>query len=308
MKFIDDIPLDIARHAHAGTSFVPGERGAQERADYSSTLERDLAYLKKLAGTDDSKAALLDEEFERYRDGYRTRFVAMLVAKGGCVSTMIAGRSNFNVRRARKASESADKRTNELVQYRTRALKAIRKKLCPTEGPIMTSDSDAADKLRAKIAEAERDRDKMKAVNKAIRANAKKGPEAQFAALIEMGFSETWASKALKPSFDGSIGIPSFAITNATANIRRMKKRLESIEVAKATPDTEEEGDNGVTFEDAPSDNRVRLYFPGKPDADVRRSLKSHGFRWAPSLGCWQAYRNPGSIAFARRLAGLKAA
>jgi len=32
----------------------------------------------------------------------------------------------------------------------------------------------------------------------------------------------------------------------------------------------------------------------------VRTKLKSCGFRWSPTLGCWQAYRNSGSLEVAK--------
>ena len=35
-------------------------------------------------------------------------------------------------------------------------------------------------------------------------------------------------------------------------------------------------------------DNRLQVFFDGKPDADTRAELKSNGFRWAPSVGAWQ--------------------
>jgi hypothetical protein len=35
------------------------------------------------------------------------------------------------------------------------------------------------------------------------------------------------------------------------------------------------------------------------------KRLKAAGFRWAPSLGCWQAYRNHATLTTARREAGL---
>jgi hypothetical protein len=57
------------------------------------------------------------------------------------------------------------------------------------------------------------------------------------------------------------------------------------------------EGKGGVRVEDAPADNRIRLYFPDKPDEVTRSALKARGFRWTPSLGCWQAYRNPSAMA-----------
>ena len=33
---------------------------------------------------------------------------------------------------------------------------------------------------------------------------------------------------------------------------------------------------------------RIRVYFPDKPEEDVRRVMKSNGFRWSPSVGAWQ--------------------
>ncbi len=55
-----------------------------------------------------------------------------------------------------------------------------------------------------------------------------------------------------------------------------------------------------ITIEDSPADNRLRIFFPGKPNGDVRAMLKSNGFKWAPSIGAWQAYRNPDSLRVAR--------
>ena len=35
-------------------------------------------------------------------------------------------------------------------------------------------------------------------------------------------------------------------------------------------------------------ENRLQVFFEGKPDADTRAELKDGGFRWAPSAGAWQ--------------------
>lgn len=300
---VDDIPEDIARLAHRGTSFDPELRGRQEREGYAALLEADFEHLSKLADSDD-KRALLDAGFARYRAGYRTRYVAVLVAKSRCLSTMIAGPSNFNVRRAGKASDSADKRTQELVEFRIAALAAIRKVLTPELQPIMSGDADAAGRLEDKIAKAEARQEMMKAANAAIREHATEGAEAQVAALIALGHPEGIARGLLKPDFCGRIGFPAYELTNNNANIRRMRGRLTVVERNKATPDATVEG-AAARLEDAPAENRVRLYFPGKPSAEVRGLLKSRGFRWAPSTGAWSAHRNPSSLETARQVAGV---
>ena len=155
MNFANDIPRDLAHAAHAGTSFVPDKRAEQERANHAAALQADYEQLSKLADTDDKRAQLA-EEFERYREGYRKRKVALLQSRARCMSTMITGRSNFPVERQRKRSAIADRRCQELLDFRERALAAIRKALCPELRPIMSGDSDATDRLRQKIAEAEK--------------------------------------------------------------------------------------------------------------------------------------------------------
>src|SRR5262245_27183076 len=97
-EYAIDIPIELARAAHSGTSFVPERRGEQEQAEYAGMLRDDYAVLSAYATTD-AKRATLEVEFARYRDGLKRRYVLMLTSKSRCVSWMIAGRSNFPVRR-----------------------------------------------------------------------------------------------------------------------------------------------------------------------------------------------------------------
>jgi hypothetical protein len=116
---------------------------------------------------------------------------------------------------------------------------------------------------------------------------------------MDLGYSEIDAMDLLNPRFGRGQGFPTFSLTNNQANIRRMRERLEKITAAKARPVETVECSNGVTLEDDAPANRVRLYFPGKPSEAIRSELKSSGFRWAPSVGAWQAYRNHNSLATA---------
>lgn len=301
----NDIPLSTAIAAHNGTSWTPEKRGEQAVNDYVSTLASDYERLQKGAKTE-LKQQILDAEFETYRQGYRSRFMAYLHSHARCMSSMIAGPSNYPVRRQQKRNDIADKRLTELCEYRERALSAIHKKMHPELAPIMAGDSDAVERLAEKIKKAEDLQARMKACNAAIRKHAKAGAEKQVAALMELGLGEKHAHSLLQPDFCGRIGFADYELTNNNANIRRMKERLAQIAKAKtAQPLTVENNESGITFEDCPADNRVRLFFPGKPDAQIRDALKSNGFRWAPSLNCWQAYRNDRAISHAKKVAGV---
>lgn len=300
--FAADIPLEAARAAHAGTSFVPDERAHQERNSYAATLAADYMSLERYADTDEKKQTLA-REFARYRDGYRRHVLAYLGARSRCLSSMITGPSNFPTRRNDRCNRVADARAQLLLDFRTRALDAIKKTLRPELRPIMSGDGDAVSRLAQKLEQAERLQLQMREVNAAIRKHAKAGADAQVAALVALGFNESSARELIKPDFCGRIGYADYELKNNGANIRTMRQRLESVRTAKATVTTERQGDDGIRVEDSPAENRVRVFFPGKPSSDVRDALKSHGFRWAPSLGCWQAYRNSTALAHAETFA-----
>lgn len=83
--------------------------------------------------------------------------------------------------------------------------------------------------------------------------------------------------------------IPDYIRANTTARIRSIKQRIERLKKLSAREDKSYKiGD--VEVEECVADNRVRLYFPGKPSDEMRSKLKHGGFRWSPSNGAWQAY------------------
>jgi hypothetical protein len=302
--FANDIPLSLAVAAHSGTSFSPERRGETARNDYAAGLAADYEHFRAQAekgGTLD----LLPAEFERYRASLAKRYRAYLASSSRCVSSFIAGPSNFPAARMNKRADIAHKRLTEYCEFQQRARAAIVRTLRPDLAPIRTEDDNAAERLRKEIEQAEQLQARMKAANLAIRQNKKAGREAQIAALVALGISEKRAPSLLEPDFAGRIGFADYQLTNNGANIRRMRQRLVLVETAKATPTTEAKG-KAATVEDDPPANRVRLFFPGKPDASIRDRLKANGFRWSPTIGAWQAYRNHRAIEIARQVAGVE--
>lgn len=300
--FLADIPQSLAREAHQGTSFTPEKRGDSDRQAYAKTLADDYAGFVKSAKGDPDKLAVLAAEFPSYRQRFASVYRKYLASRARCLSSMITGPANFPVRRNEKRNAIADRRLQEMLEFRMRAKTAIKKAMFPELAPIMAGDSDACARLREKIAAAESLQEQMKAVNTAHKAYLKNPASLDTAPLSEENKVRirryvprySWEPHPIAP----------FELTNNSANIRRMKQRLEGIERNRAMPTVEKDSENGIRLEDCPAENRVRLFFPGKPAADVRTKLKSRGFRWTPSLECWQAYRNPGSLATAQEMIG----
>lgn len=44
----------------------------------------------------------------------------------------------------------------------------------------------------------------------------------------------------------------------------------------------------GIVIRETEYDNRIKLYFKGKPQYEVREVLKKNAFRWSPKNICWQ--------------------
>lgn len=301
-KALLSIPLSLAVGAFNGVSHSPEGRGARAIEGYESECAQDVAKLREQAAKGGT-LALVDEEIARYVSGYRRHACAYLASSSRCVSSFIAGPSNFPVRRMQKRNDIAHKRMVEHSEFRARAMKAAIRNLRPDLRPIMSGDADAIERLEVELAKLERDQVAMKAANVAIRKHAKSGPVVQVSALMELGYSERVSLELLKPDFCGRIGFPDYSLTNNGANIRRQKARLAALQVAKVAPVVERESESGVRLEDDPPANRVRLFFPGKPVEAIRSKLKASGFRWAPSIGAWQAYRNSRAMSVAQEVA-----
>jgi hypothetical protein len=303
--FENDIPESLARAAHYGTSFVPDKRAAQERSSYATTLREDYKSFHEHA-TIGGTLHLLEDEFNRYREGLSRRTRAYLQSQSRCMSTMITGGSNFPTARNRKRLDAADRKLEGLIDFRKRARNAILRTLRPDLQPIRSSDSDAVSRLRAQVAELEAKQVQMKAANAAIRSHSKKGAAGQMAALVALGLPESVALELLTPNSFGDVGYAGYQLQYNNANRRRVEARIASLTATQAAPVSEAQG-TAARFEDDPPANRVRLYFPSKPSPDVIQTLKKNAFRWTPSLRAWQAFRNSEAIRTARQIAGIAA-
>ncbi|MDE7065104.1 MAG: DUF3560 domain-containing protein, partial [Desulfovibrionaceae bacterium] len=153
------------------------------------------------------------------------------------------------------------------------------------KGGISSDDPDAIVKLKEKLEGMKRAQEYMKAVNAAIRKG--KTPEKQIPLLMALGISEEEARAHITPDpYMHQIGYPSYALSNNNTNMRRIEERIHQLEAAAQRTTTEVQG-NGYTCREDVNENRIMFLFDGKPEADIRALLKSHGFKWSPTRGAW---------------------
>lgn len=283
-----DISVQSAISAFHNVSFSPERNGERVVSDYDAQLQEAFAKMQKQAEIGKTQD-LLQAEFDRYRDGLRKRTSAWLASKSRCISSMITGPANFPVRRAQKRNDIEHKRCGEMLDFAKQGLEKACWNLRPDLHPIMAGDSDAVSRLEAELQNLQESHAEMKLLN-AAHAAYKRNPASLETANLTQKQKDFVISWKPVVSWENR-PFPAYSLSNNSANIRRVAARLESLKKAKATPDKTIQRE-GLRIEDCPADNRIRLFFDGKPDADIRARLKSNGFRWAPSIGAWQAYRN----------------
>ncbi|HEY5261490.1 MAG TPA: DUF3560 domain-containing protein, partial [Solirubrobacteraceae bacterium] len=146
---------------------------------------------------------------------------------------------------------------------------------------VSSDDPEAVAKLRVKLVDLDKSRERMRAVNTAIRAGGDVATR-----LKALGFSEKVAGELQQPDPMGRIGFPAYALQNASAERARITTRIAELEKRASTPARPSETIGGATISE--QDNRVRIAFPCVPPEAVRTDLKRSGFRWSPSVGAWQ--------------------
>ena len=299
-----DIPRNVAERAFAFSSFTPEKRADSVQEDYVSHMESVYDSLEKIAKTDEQKA-ILKEEFGRYQANYISKQIAVLNAQSRTASPMITGPSKFPTARNQKALNAEQNRRNELLEFDKKSQRAMIKKIDPTRFGISSDRADATNLLQGKIDKAEKVQATMTEANKIVR-DKKLSKEQKIEKLQTIeGIGKSAAEGLMEPDFVGRLGFASFQLTNNNANIKRMKERIEQLEKSRGQDTLEITFENGKVIDNV-EDNRLQIFFDGKPDRETIGKLKSNGFRWTPSIGAWQRFRSEGAKFALQRAIGVE--
>lgn len=135
---------------------------------------------------------------------------------------------------------------------------------------ISSDDPAAAEKIKAKIAELEEERTKVKESNKVARKN-------------------------------GTEPAPWYTLPYIGKEIKRLKDRLAKLEQVDQMPAEVIQFADGK-IESDPETNRVIIRFEERQSDNMTSALKSHGFHWSPSVKAWIRLRNPAALFWAKKI------
>ena len=288
---------DLARRAKEMNSFsdyVPGSAIQSYRAEVdeaAALAERqkqrvDSMYHDKIDRLLDTFARKLAENINR-RNEIAARVPSILVAGG----------SNFPVRKKEKQNRADDAAMEEYRQIR-----GLLDKIRGTGmGGISADDPAAIDKLKAKLRGLEALQDKMKAMNAYYRKHGTLEGCSHLSAeeieKLKAGMARSWRSEP-KP-YEG------YLLTNNSAVIRQTKKRIKELS-HKAETEYEGWAFEGGEVKMNREANRLQVFFDEKPDRDTCSAMRHSGFKWAPSIGAWQRQLNDNAIYAAKHLDCLR--
>ena len=267
---------EAAARAKEMYSFFEYKHGTKT-AEYKSQVDEAYSYAEALPEEVREKGLYMADKYaQRLADWYNRLFSIEM----RCPSVMIAGGSNFPVRKKEKQVAALDKHYalyGELQAYKEKI-----RKLVHSANIIKSGDADAIDKLKAKIEKAEKLQATMKAVNAYFRKHG-----------TLKGYGDGEYDNVTIDSMYG-VPFPPYCLTNNNAKIRSAKQRIKELEEAKASARGEdvETGIEGLKIVENTEAMRIQLIFDDKPSAEVRDVLKSYGFRWSPKVAAWQRHLN----------------
>ena len=194
-------------------------------------------------------------------------------------SILIAGGSNFPTRKKEKQNAARDSNYREWQD-----IQGLLDKIRSTGmGGISADDPQAVQKLEKKLESLEKSQETMKAVNAYYRKHKTLDgcphlPPEELEKL-KADMASSWHLED-KP-------FATWALSNNSAEIRRVKDRIKSLSQQKEIGFVGWEFDGGKVEANTEA-NRLQIFFEDKPDEATREALKSNGFRWSPKAGAWQ--------------------
>ena len=271
-----------AKEANSFSDYKPGSATAEYRSMVDEAVQ--LAERQK-ARVDPMHHEKIDRLLDTYARKLAENMNSSFAIESRVPSILIAGGSNFPVRKKEKQNAARDRNMEEWQD-----IKGLLEKIRSTGmGGISADDPNAIGKLESKLAGLEKSQETMKAANAFYRKHKTLDGcpvlTAEQIQKLTADMQTRWYGRAASQPFEA------YALQNNNAEMNRLKKRITELTHREETPLTGWEFDGGKV-EINKADNRLQVFFDEKPDEEKRTELKKGGFRWSPTAGAWQRQLN----------------
>ena len=248
----------LAKRCKENMSFSDYKEGSATQ-EYNRRVEdvtEKINSAKEKVSDDESKIKL-DYLLQKFKKDYANWVNKHNSNGANHVSWMISGRGNYNMNKHNKYVAREGKLWGELENIMDIDTKID--KIVNSENIIKSSDKNALDKLRKKLEQEEKQHQEIKEYNKMARKEGK----------------EPYAT---------------YVLQNSNQRIKNIKDRIKHLEKL-SQQETKETEIDGIKIIDNVEANRLQIIFNDKPNENIRKKLKSNGFRWSPSNNAWQRFR-----------------
>ena len=207
----------------------------------------------------------------------------------------------------RKHAESINTNMRKSVEAQDKADYLSRRADSVGSAGIASDDPEAVEKLKQKLEGLIKSHELMKAVNKIVRSSHMTEEDKIEYLVKTHGQTEERAKKLLRPcEFFGKFGFDTYALQNSNANIRTTRKRLEHLEALHNEAPLQGNGEAmGTAWELYEEEGRIKFSFYGIPAEEVRKKLKSNGFKWSRYSKAWVRKLTPNAVFVTKRLITL---
>lgn len=279
---------DAAKQAHEAYSLRAFQEG-RVTTEYRLMVDKaqDLADRCKNA-TD----PIYHDKIDGLLDAY-ARKLAVNINKGFEIdarvpSIMITGGSNFPVKKKEKQNVARDKNMEKYndIQGLLDKMRSV------GTGGISADDPGAVEKLKEKLERLEEKHALGKKMNAYWRKHKTMTGCPDVKGEVATKINENMARIGYGEPYYG---------TNTSAEIRRLKKRIEELSKHGEVEFLSFTFDGGTVKHNADI-NRLQIFFDDKPDDALRAKLKRNGFKWAPSQKAWQRQFTSNAIRGLREL------
>lgn len=286
---------DIAYNAYRWNSFDPDVRAETDIMKYEIQLHEELDKIPK-------------EKQQDYITHYKNKVATLFSILSQCANPMVTGRSKFNFSKNEKANNAYLNKIEEFHHWRKKYLETMQK-MAEAARPEEEKQEEAWQRLKRDIASSantihEIDTGKARGYSRALFVNSILSKVSTFANHGEVEIVQ----KAVDfiTEYNATVKKPVITARNRFFQLPEVAQRIrEKLKVTKEQESKEVPFEGGKLVWNYEED-RLQILFDNIPQENVRKELKSSGFRWSPRNMAWQRQLTQNAVYAAKKMLKLQ--